>query len=522
MAFAMPRAATPPTPQVWRFPFAPLSLGLALLAGVLVRLWLMTKNAGITMDSPLYWRMAQAIAGGKPALGPAHHGYPALIALVKGFAPGPILPGRIVSLVAATALMVVVYGLARRTLPPLWSSLAVWLVALHPLLAVYGGVVMTESTVLVLTYGALLLMEQGRFLPSGLVMGIAYLVRPEALAMAPLGALCARGPWRRLLLVLAGFVIVLAPYAGYLRRERGSWMITPKTALVRPTFQSGQGVEWRVGDGATPPAESMSLLQRVRWAAPSVARNYGPGLLQHLELLVRSWPWPLVVLSLLGFAAWHRALLAPLLLEAALPLLAVPFDPRFGLLALPALAVFAACGGAWLTQRLASRPRGSVAAVAAVLALAGAGVFWVWQGQDGRTARNFDDGPMEQMRQAGEWLKLHGKPGARVMDRKAYVPFFADMEHVQLPNDDYETIVQYAMREGIDYLVLEEYVVKAFRRQMAPLANDPEFRAREKRLRLVYVVGTEPGNGVAVLEVVRDSTSSAGDSSSTQSRSARP
>jgi hypothetical protein len=482
--------------------FARLSLALAVLAGLGLRLWLMTKNAGITMDSPLYWRMAEAISQGKPALGPAHHGYPALIALVKSFVPGPILPGRVVSLAASVVLLFIVYALARRTLPSLWATLAVWLIALHPLVAVYGGVVMTESTVLVLCYAGLLLMELGRFVPSGLVMGVAYLVRPEALALAPLGTLCERGPARRFLLVLAGLAIVLAPYVLYLKWERGGWMISPKTVLVRPTFQSGQGVEWRVGKGASPPpAESLSFVQRLRWAAPSVARNYGPGLVEHLALLLRSWPWPLVALSLLGLGAWRRALLAPLLLEAALPLLAVPFDPRFGLLALPALAVYAACGGAWVVERLAARPRWAPAAAAATVGLAALGTAWVWIGRDGLTAREFDDGPMQQMREAGEWLAAHGPAGARVMDRKAFVPFFAGMEHVQLPNDDYDTIVEFARREGVRYMVLEEYVVKSLRKQLAPLADDPAFRAREKRLKLVFVTGTEPGNGVAVLEV---------------------
>jgi hypothetical protein len=39
----------------------------------------------------------------------------------------------------------------------------------------------------------------------------------------------------------------------------------------------------------------------------------------------------------------------------------------------------------------------------------------------------------------------------------------------------------------------------------APLANDREFRAREKRLRLVYAHTSGPDEGVAVLEVLRDS-----------------
>jgi hypothetical protein len=502
----MPNAASAPSPRQ-RSPLSWIWLGLPLLSGLALRLWLMTQNAGITMDSPLYWRMAQALRHGQPALGPAHHGYPALIALASTFVHGAIAPGRTVSLLAAAALMLVVYALARRTLEPAWASLAVWLVALHPLLGVYGGVVMTESTVLALSYGALLLMEQQRFLAGGVTMGLAYLVRPEALVLAPLGALCARGKARKFLLVFAGIAIVMAPYVGYLRWERGSWMISPKTVLVRPTLAKNQSAEWRVGPGgAPPPEEHLSFVQRLRWAAPSVARNYGPGLLEHLRLLLQSWPWPLMLLSALGWAAWRRALLAPLLMEAGLPLLAVPFDPRFSLLAVPALAVFAACGASWLAELLVARPRVRLAAAAAALVLAGLGLWWVWQGQDGRTARNFDDGPMHEMRLAGEWLATQGPPGARVMDRKAYVPFFAGMEHVQLPNDDYDTIIEFAQREGVRYLVLEEYVVRGLRKQMQPLANDPEFRAREKRLRLVYAHTSGPDEGVAVLEVLRDST----------------
>ena len=501
----MPNAAPSPLTRQ-RSPLTLIWLLPPLLFGLALRLWLMTQNSGITMDSPLYWRMAQALRHGKPALGPAHHGYPALIALASTFFHGAIAPGRAVSLLAAMLLMLVVYALARRTLEPPWASLAVWLVALHPLLGVYGGVVMTESTVLALTYGALLWMERERFLAGGVTMGVAYLVRPEALVLAPLAALCSRGPKRKFLLVLAGIAIVMAPYVGYLRWERGSWMISPKTVLVRPTLGKNQSAEWRVGPGGAPPAEEhISLLQRLRWAGPSVARNYGPGLLEHLAMLLRSWPWPLMLLSALGWAAWRRALLAPLLMEAGLPLLAVPFDPRFSLLAVPALAVFAACGGSWLAGLLASRPRVRLAAAAAVVALAALGTFWVWQGQDGRAARNFDDGPMNEMRLAGEWLRAQGPLGARVMDRKAYVPFFAGMEHVQLPDDDYDTIIEFAQREGVNYLVLEEYVVRGLRKQMQPLANDPEFRAREKRLRLVYAHTSGPDEGVAVLEVLRDS-----------------
>ena len=121
------------------------SLALALLFGIAVRLWLTMHSSGLTMDSPLYVNMSEALARGAPALGPAHHGYPLLIALAHAVVPGREWPGRIVSLLASVGLLLVAWPLARRALAPGWASLVVWLLALHPLLAAYGGAVMTEA-----------------------------------------------------------------------------------------------------------------------------------------------------------------------------------------------------------------------------------------------------------------------------------------------------------------------------------------------------------------------------------------
>ena len=53
----------------------PVAVALAL------RLALWSTTAGVTMDSPLYVRMAEALASGERGPSPAHHGYPALVAL---------------------------------------------------------------------------------------------------------------------------------------------------------------------------------------------------------------------------------------------------------------------------------------------------------------------------------------------------------------------------------------------------------------------------------------------------------
>jgi len=472
---------------------------LAVMVGTLLRLWLLSTSSGLTMDSPLYVNMAEAAARGQPALGPAHHGYPWLMALAHLVIPGREWPGRVVSLVAGVALLVLAWPLARRSLTPGWASLVVWLLALHPLLAVWSGAVMTEAVFIALIYGALLLLDRHR-LAAGATLGLGFVVRPEALVIAP--AMAATAGRRDFWLVLAGFALVVAPYLGYLRWERGSWSLGPKVALVRPMFENEREREWRIGAAKSPPpVEPTSLVPRLLWAAPSIARSYVPNLMRHLGLLVAAWPPPLLLLSLLGLPRRRWVLLAPLAPLLVLPLLSVAFEMRFAQIFVPALALLAAQGAAWIVARPAwQRPE----VVAAIVSVAALGTGWAWAGPAGRVARHFDDGPMAQMRDAGVWLAAHGRPDAVVMDRKAYVPFFAGMRHMQLPDDDYDALVAFAQRSA-DYVVVEEYLIPTLRPQLLQLVHDPEFRNRERRLRAAYVTGEEPGTGVAVFEVVRDS-----------------
>src|SRR5262245_10642240 len=463
--------ATSTTPPKWaslRLSPAPLSFGLSLIAALLVRLWVASLNAGITMDSPLYVNMSEALVRLEPAPGPAHHGYPAFIALVHLVVPGREWPGRIASLIASLALLPIVWILARRTLTPLWSTLPMWVLALHPLLVVFGVAIMTEATFMAISYGALALIDR-RPWAAGAAFGLAYVVRPEALVIAPAATLLSPRGRRGALWVLLGFALVVVPYLGYMRWERGTWSLTPKAALVGRRKDRWRDYEWRVRRDTTATEEPKTLIARIRWAAPSMATHYLPNLRQHLVKLLWAWPLPLLLLSLLGLATQPWLLLAPLATLPVLPLLNVPYDLRFPQLFVPSLAILAARGAAWVAERAGPR---YARASAATIAAAALGLVWAWAGRPGTSVRTFDEGPMPQMREAGAWLHEHARPGAVVMDRKAYVPFFAGLRHVQLPDDDYDTVIDYALSTGVDYLVLEEYNIQVMRPQFLPLVFD--------------------------------------------------
>src|SRR5262245_4253271 len=229
------------------------------------------------MDSPLYVNMADSLAKGAKAVGPAHHGYPAAIALAKLVLPGRELPGRAVSMLAGLLLVALVYRLARRSAPPWVAALAAGLVALHPLLAVYSGPIMTETTFLALLLTALLVLEHGHPLAAGLTLGASYVVRPEGLVAAAgtmlFGRLWPRSPWRFTARLAAGFALIAAAYVGYLSWERGTFTLTPKEALVHAP--AGRSAEWRVENPARESSDpAPTLAERIREAAPGIYALY--------------------------------------------------------------------------------------------------------------------------------------------------------------------------------------------------------------------------------------------------------
>lgn len=464
-----------------------LALRLALAAG----------NTGITMDSPTYVAMSERLRAG----GYQHHGYPLLVAIASAALPGRELPGRAVSVLCGVLLVALIYGLARRRLPPAASALAALLVALHPLIAVYSGAIMSESAFALFLLAGLFAVTAGRALLAGLVLGFAFVIRPEAALVAPLAALLGLRGGRAWLRFALGASLVLLGYAAFLRAELGVWTVTPKTFLVRAPAETPSAFEYRAEDAA-PATPRPGTAPRLAAAAPALFRHAPRVAARYLSLLVAGWPWPLLILSVIGLIGAPRAWLAPLALLPGLALVPLQQEMRFLIPVFGALALFAAFG-AWRLVGWARGARRGAIALAALAVLAG--VAMTWRGDAGSQARRFDDGPMDAYRAAGAWLGRNGRAGAVVMDRKAYVPFFAGMSHVQLGDDPYDTIVETARASAVDYLVVEEFVADAFRPQLRPLLDDRAFRERETRLRALYAARTLPGSGVAIFEVVRDS-----------------
>jgi hypothetical protein len=266
--------------------------------------------------------------------------------------------------------------------------------------------------------------------------------------------------------------------------------------LGRAPFADARAAEWRLAD-STAFADSTALATRLARDGGAIARAYPSRLLAQLRGVLDAWSAPLLLLSLAGLAvrSGRNTWAALLALPFVYPFLAAPADLRFAQLAVPALAL--AAGGAIAWTRTRAGPWRLAAALGCL-----AGLVLTWAGPAGRRALAFDDGPISAMRGAGAWLAAHSREDAVIMDRKSYVPFFSNRTHVQLPDEPLDVLLRYAHDRGITHIVVEEYVVRSLRPQLAPLLDGAAL-AREPRVHLVYATRPEPGDGVAVLEVVR-------------------
>src|ERR1051325_4729438 len=256
-----------------------LLLGGALLVALAVRVGLALGNSGLTMDSPLYVRMAEDVLAGRLGPSPAHHGYPLLVALAALVVPGRELPGRVVSCVASLALVAEVWAVARRRSPPRNALVPALIVALHPLLAVYGTATMTEATFLALAFGGVALLDAARPFSGGVLLGAAWWVRPEAAVVAPLAVLFAPLTARRRMLALLAAALVALSYGALLRVEQGHWSLSPQTALVRAPYAGGRAAEWRLAD-STAFADSVGLATRIARDGPAILRAHPARLAQ--------------------------------------------------------------------------------------------------------------------------------------------------------------------------------------------------------------------------------------------------
>ncbi|HEU4595737.1 MAG TPA: glycosyltransferase family 39 protein, partial [Pyrinomonadaceae bacterium] len=289
------------------------------LAAFVVRLLLAWRvEHVISPDGVEYVRLGRNLVSGHLAAGMSTYFpplYPLLVGLASLVFGDGELAGRFVSVVAGSLLVVPAYALAREWYGERAAMVAAALVALHPVLAYYSTVVLTEATyTLLFTCGVLagwtaLSGRRARaYALAGAAFGACYLLKPEAVGFVVLLValvLCRklfdrahtlRLAARQALALCAGFALAASPYLLYLWGYTGGLTLSGKTG--GHVLQGSRRVAGEVGphlDGPPPGLTDVAvqLLKALRF---------------EYELFNLLFPFAFVVLAALGLfrERWTR------------------------------------------------------------------------------------------------------------------------------------------------------------------------------------------------------------------------
>ncbi|MEP6908859.1 MAG: mannosyltransferase family protein [Actinomycetota bacterium] len=309
--------------------------------------------------------------------------YPATIAILgRIFFGHYLLAGIVISIAAGLVAFVLLYRIAEARLGAEGARRTALYLAVFPM-ALFFQAVYSESLYLLLTLAAFWFAEQKRFLPAGIVTGLALLTRPVAVALLPALALMARrSPSPRAELArLAVAPVMFAVYPLLLWWQRGSPFSFLNAQAIWARHLSYAGPIGGIWDGLRAGFAGVRQL-----ASGSHTHSYWPAVqgtdpmrvaAVNLECLAA-----LVVFTILAVIAWRR-FGAPYGLFCAISLaipLSVPSDrwpllslPRFGMVIFPLFLALATIGG---------RPRAHTAIVSISSLLLGVAVvqwaLWQW------------------------------------------------------------------------------------------------------------------------------------------------
>jgi hypothetical protein len=244
-------------------------LPLIVIGGAAIRLYLSFTSYCISGDGAAYIEMARQFAAGdwrEPLSAVFSPLYPLLISLMHRLVPDWELAGNLVSAALGTGAIVTVFLLMREVYGRreiAWGAAA--LTAIHPDLAAYSASVRTEAGYIFLTTaGVWLIIKAARdqqiatAVIAGLITGIAYLYRTEAIGFIGLGAaylLASALYWQRCAptraaLLCTAFVapalIMAGPYLLFLHSATGHWTVGRE--LGTATMLSIGGVASDPGD----------------------------------------------------------------------------------------------------------------------------------------------------------------------------------------------------------------------------------------------------------------------------------
>ena len=297
---------------------------------------------------------------------------------------------------------------------------------------------------------------------TGLALGAAYLVRPDALLVLPAAAVCAYlwcGRHRRKLaqiaVLMAAFSVMALPYMVYLHAHTGRWQLTNKTAhnLAIADARS-TGVPWPELYRLSAQGELAELAPTLR-VAPLVRRvvRNEVAMLKRVAALVSPILFAFTGAGLILIRRGHgdAVTMAGTMVALGLPLLYLPvffWEDRM-LVSVCALAIILGVHGMTEIAQLVREPsRTRVVLVATGLAAA----FLLYD----EVASDWFlcDPPPRRDLEAGRWVGQRFPGRTPMVSRSVGASFAAGKLHRPLPYEPLGRGVEYARKQNAELMLL--------------------------------------------------------------------
>lgn len=410
-------------------------------------------------------------------------GYPYAMAALRPVAGTHFRAGQWLSLLAGIVVPLLLYALVRRLDDdPRVAMIAAYLAAFSPLMIYQSVYVMAESLFVLLLLGAFVLAARPprpegpreapwQALSAGALFGLAFLVRGQALIVAPAFILLlARGRplgrgFARAIEALGVAAVVASPLLFRNVTQFGAPLYSDAAAFgVWPYVD-----QLRFSHGLERPPEPLAFaLQHLGAVARQILESTVTFVGRTLPRdIFGSFVWylPLSVGAVLALRRMHTWGFAWVFLATSLPFLfAVYWAPRYFATSSPVFFAFAALGAVWLWRRISPRIPPARAAFTVVLllgALAAYGAVRAWRA----VPRTFTP-ELDAARTEAPFLASRLAPDEAVMvDVTSYWAWFTDRHAVHLVIDDEDRTLELMRRLKVRYAAL-------------PTSRLPQFAAR--------------------------------------------
>ncbi len=448
--------------------------------------------------------------------------YPILIGILTYFVDSPILPALTISIITGSLAVPLTYYLVKQSYGQREATLAAVIAIFFPHLINSVFSFGTENIYLLLVIGALIIGWKGLkrdavtdYLLTGILLGLAYLTRPEAIGYLVFFVLLALGKnlWRRKLFarnsttqigaLLLGFGLLAAPYILYLRSATGAWTISAKAQVNSPLGELRQ-----IEESET--SAAISTTQTGKLFAKYVAHNLIE-INKNFPFLVP--PFLLIFVGLGLFSKqWDKerlrreTYLILFCLVTAMGYALTVVQARYFYVLLPIFFGWIASGiillERWFDKSVQNwMPNKSfysfnpkfftiLCVIFIYLYVLPINYFMVPEDKAWHSTAY-------EERDAGVWLKEHGKPSATIFSASSRPVFYAEGHHLPPTTTDMGEIFRQIKERRVDYVITGERSLKRnpyLKGFTETLQNDPEFE-------LIYEKNEHPGYKIEIFRM---------------------